>query len=555
MDQQYASAVAGITRGLVEAFGDGVHLFGWQAARTRAGGLKAVGTGPDAGKKPKYGKQAEAALAADKKGGAKPAPAKGDSPAPPRDSRPRATPDAALAKVKELHAGALDPNVSGDQLRQQVAAAVSGLSGADLAKVHAGLGYKARPKNRAATVAAIVNHVTVRRGAYERAQVAREGPLEPTAPPPPAAQKPVPKRLQPEYVALAPAPAPAKPAAPAPPAPSPVSPAPAAPAPAAPGKPLKKWTKIGSPPPGYSRDGTPSDDLNRRAFNALQARGAKLPEYMPDVDYTRPMGKAPPASPAETKAIAGHVARDTRRYGPRAARALQAAAAAVRGLFTLSGLSLGTAVGATVGTALGGPLGTALGVAVGGGLGGLAGSKARLPGSLGRAERGQLAPADTAGYTALGPRLAVQARKVARGVAPRVAGAMAAAPALGAGIAAGLAGPAIGGAVAGPIGSTAGLIGGVALGIQGGDAAGRAYDRTSRQVRARMATSAAAKRQAARRESRGFAEVFAEAGLPMNAVALVKVRLMLAARKAGVTLPPIPDDVVAKALELAAKGG
>lgn len=53
-----------------------IHRFGWTAAKTKTGGVKAVGTGPDSGKKPLYGKRAEQALArAAKSGGGEAGPA------------------------------------------------------------------------------------------------------------------------------------------------------------------------------------------------------------------------------------------------------------------------------------------------------------------------------------------------------------------------------------------------------------------------------------------------------------------------------------------------
>lgn len=81
-----------------------LHTFGWQAARTKGGRVKAIGVGEHAGAKPLYGKKAEAALSQGKgKGGAKPA-AKPQGKSPP-------SPLGALPNVPDTE-GAAKPGFS-----------------------------------------------------------------------------------------------------------------------------------------------------------------------------------------------------------------------------------------------------------------------------------------------------------------------------------------------------------------------------------------------------------------------------------------------------------
>ena len=62
-DPTYLKAIADLSREMIATFGEqSVHVFGWQAAKTAKGGTKAVGTGEDAGKKPRYGAAAVRAL-------------------------------------------------------------------------------------------------------------------------------------------------------------------------------------------------------------------------------------------------------------------------------------------------------------------------------------------------------------------------------------------------------------------------------------------------------------------------------------------------------------
>ena len=73
-DPIYTNALAQLSREMIATFGEeAVHTFGWQAAKTRGGGTKAVGTGGDAQKKALYGQAAKRALSRkDGKAGGKP---------------------------------------------------------------------------------------------------------------------------------------------------------------------------------------------------------------------------------------------------------------------------------------------------------------------------------------------------------------------------------------------------------------------------------------------------------------------------------------------------
>jgi hypothetical protein len=238
-----------------------------------------------------------------------------------------------------------------------------------------------------------------------------------------------------------------------------------------------------------------------------------------------PPDSAPPPPPAAAKHLEQAKAADTQKYGGPAASILHRVGVTLLRFFLKGvGAAGGAAIGAAAGFGLtgGNPLG-----AIGGGLAGgvLGGNSLTLPANL------------------TGPRVRALARKTARAVVPPAVGAAVGVPAV---AAAGVGLPAVGGAVGGPPGAVAGTVAGVKAGM---NAARNAAD-LANATRRRMATSAVSRRKAAR-YGNPFSE-FAE-GLPTNAVALLKARLRVAARKAGVTLPPVPDEVVVKALELAAQ--
>lgn len=95
-------------------------------------------------------------------------------------------------------------------------------------------------------------------------------------------------------------------------------------------------------------------------------------------------------------------------------------------------------------------------------------------------------------------------------------------------------GATVGTAVGGPLGLALGTaIGGGLGGLAGSRVVGDGRSVVSRRKDARTA--------------------FAETGLPPNAAAILKARLVIAAHKAGVTLPPIPPGAIEKALEMAAQ--
>lgn len=229
----------------------------------------------------------------------------------------------------------------------------------------------------------------------------------------------------------------------------------------------------------------------------------------PAVESATKLPPAPPPPPATTPAEKAHFEAakkaDEVKYGPRAAGVLSRAAEAVRGFLTLGGLTGGAYLGGKIGALAGGPLGLALGTAIGGGVGALAG----------RAWAG----------IARNARVRVRARQAMRSVVPGITG-----------VAVGLPAAAIQTGIGGMLGAPLDTPGAVARDM-------------AKTVRRAMATSAVSRRKA--EQNRLFAELFADDGLPPNATAILKARLRVAAKKAGVTLPPIPDEVVAAALKLA----
>lgn len=188
---------------------------------------------------------------------------------------------------------------------------------------------------------------------------------------------------------------------------------------------------------------------------------------------------------------------------------------------------------------LGGPLGMALGTAIGGGLGGLGGSKVKLPGVLNDAEAGKIDATGPETYRSPVPRVRALARRAARKVVPQIAGA-AGLPAAAAGLGtSALAATAIG--IPGMLLSHATGDGESLMNAVGAPAemGMRVPGAIAEATRLRMATSLAAKRKLARGIAGNRYSEFAE--LPPNIVSILKVRLKIAARKAGVALPEIPD--------------
>lgn len=247
------------------------------------------------------------------------------------------------------------------------------------------------------------------------------------------------------------------------------------------------------------------------------------------------MAKAPPPTPAEKARLDAHQQADAQKYGGRAAGIIRKVTEAVRGLFTLGGLTAGAGIGAKVGLAVGGPLGLGVGTAVGGGLGALLG---KWGGSrVGKSSGEAVAPAV--------PRMAARLRRLGRAVGRNMAGAL---------------------AVPGAVAEKA-----MAAVIDPDFAPSVREEVADARYAMDMnnATSEVARRQADRRRSapsspkpptpppadprnvprprwgRRFAEMFAEEGLPPDVVAVVKARL------AELGFPDAPDEVVARAIEMA----
>lgn len=566
-DPIYVQALARLASDMVDTFGEEcVHVFGWSPAKTKSGGTKAVGNGPQMGKT-LYGKDAARALAASKPRGKQAVTKEGLKKINPAKGTARAAGIAAAAKAK------------------------NGISDApDLGALS--------PEQKAMLVAAIP----------KKSGVPTEQVYNTPNPPAPPADKPL----------------------------------------------------FGKAARAAGR---------AEAARAEAISGVHGPDVISAI-HQSPPPKLPPIAPAETKALDNYHAQDVKFYGPRTAKFLRGAAAAVRGLFTLGGLVTGTGLGAmaggAIGTALGGPaggaLGTALGVTLGGGLGGLTGSQVRLPGALARAEENESGPIATRRAFGVkdndklpwpaqrrvdsrynqppppatdaisappsptiftpGARGRAVARKWRRNAAGTIAGLGAGAPAAILSTAAPIVGAVGGGAAGGIPGAAGGALGGLVMQNYGYDAASRRASQAKQAVLHKLATSEVGRRKAlrsrqeqiavrgrkegrmaasgysevirlaeacvelfadssdsanqaayAKRQARGeklagysvdvdytrpmggvkLAEGEGQDALPSNAVALIKVRIMLAARAAGVKLPTsqIPDEVVQKALDLA----
>ena len=318
--------------------------------------------------------------------------------------------------------------------------------------------------------------------------------------------------------------------------------------------------KLGAAPPPYGSTLTPpgsrpatgdsSDAANRSAYEARKAKGEIGAEYMPDVDYTKPMGPraapppkppklpdgmppVPPPAPADLAYIDAAHKKDTQRFGAKAAEFLRGSLAYAVGMLTAGN---GAAWGALAGLAVGGPLGLAVGTAVGGGLG------ARLGGNAAKKT-----------YSILGGagRAQVMARKAARATLPKVA----AATVGGLGVAGAAAIPAMtgsAGSLAGPVGQVLGTVAGLPLMVGAQRDALDLAAATAKATRWKLAKSKAAKRKAsAVNKQKSFAEHFADAPADLDPVVLLRARLKAVYARRGEPCPEIDDKVILSALAMA----
>ena len=318
---------------------------------------------------------------------------------------------------------------------------------------------------------------------------------------------------------------------------SPVTPT-GKPAPADPGGELKYRTKTRPPGTGTPKPKPPAS----AALTAAGLPGNPLAApagYKPGPALAPAKPTVPPPTPAEKQVIDGHYARDTQRFGQKAARTLRDALSYAVGMLTAGN---GLAWGAMIGGALAGPLGVAVGTGVGGAIGGylspIAQRKTRqLLGGRGRAAAGL--------------------RKAARTVLPTAAAGAVGATGLAGALATGLGMQAAGSAAAGFPGQVAGMVAGIPAGLSFGNAIYDAAPKAAKGVRAALARSPAAKRRAAKANAQKlFAEAFADApptAPKVDPVAVLKARLKAICAAQGKECKAT-DDMLLAALAAAAKG-
>jgi hypothetical protein len=303
--------------------------------------------------------------------------------------------------------------------------------------------------------------------------------------------------------------------------------------------------------PGYRPVAERPGAKSRPAVKAAVPESAKLPNSPPPLGSNlaasagQPAATAtkppviPPPTPAEKATIDSHFAKDTKRFGQKAAEALRGALSYAVGMLTAGN---GLAWGALIGGSLAGPLGVALGTGIGGSIGGF------------------LAPkVENKTWQVLGGRgrVAATARKVARAVLPKAVGvaggAMSTAAGIGQVAGAGIAGATLGGPAGQVVGTALGIPAGIATQTTGLDLSAGA----AKMTRSALARSPAAKRRARRdNDNRIFAEHFDEtqptAAAGIDPVKLVKARL--AAICAGQGKPyEASDDMILAALSMAAR--
>lgn len=269
----------------------------------------------------------------------------------------------------------------------------------------------------------------------------------------------------------------------------------------------------------------------------------------------------PSPTPAETRHDDAAEKRDTARFGARAAKILRGAGRALKWLL-LTGIPKGALIAgnAVLGGAAGGAVGGPLGALVGAGVGAMGG--AGMAGIRTIPNRREL-------KRAIGGAIKYGGRAIGLGSGVALGSTLGA---FGAGK-----GAAVGGAAGGVPGAVLGAgVGGAGGMIAGATAGGMAYenirdgsDVAAKEARLSLAKPGARARweraDAARKAKRdadvaavygrghGFAEADPLAGFPPAAVALLRVRLAQAARRMGRPVAPVPDAVIRKALELAAK--